>query len=62
MFSPSKGILNEHKPLIVKMAQDIATINTTKVNYELLCDVGTLLGFTCVFPLLEIMQGFSKFA
>jgi hypothetical protein len=44
------------------MVQDIASINTTKVNYELLCDAETLLGFTCVFPLLEIVQGFFKFA
>jgi hypothetical protein len=44
------------------VAQDTTTINTTKVNYELLCDVETLLGFMCIFPLLEIVQGFSKFA
>ncbi len=62
MFSPSKRVLNEYKPLIMKVAQDTATINTTKVNHELLCDVETLLGFTCIFPLLEIVQGFSKFA
>jgi hypothetical protein len=62
MFSPSKRVLNEYKPLIMKMAQDTTTINTTKVNHELLCDVETLLGFTCIFPLLEIVQGFSKFA
>jgi hypothetical protein len=62
IFSPSNFFLNEYKPLIVKVAQDTATINTTKVNHELLCDVETLLGFTCIFPLLEIVQGFSKFA
>jgi hypothetical protein len=62
MFSPSNFFLNEYKPLIMKMAQDIPTINTTRVNYESLCDVETLLSFTCIFPLLEIVQGFSKFA
>jgi hypothetical protein len=30
-------------------------INIAKINYELLCDVKTLLGFACVFPLLEIV-------
>jgi hypothetical protein len=34
----------------------------TKVNYKLLCDVETFLDFICIFPLLEIVQGFSKFA
>jgi hypothetical protein len=30
-------------------------INIAKINYELLCDVKILLGFACVFPLLEIV-------
>jgi hypothetical protein len=30
-------------------------INIAKINYELLCDVKTLLGFMCIFPLLEIV-------
>jgi hypothetical protein len=42
--------VNEYKTLVVKMAQDVTTINKTKVNYELVCDVDNLLGFTCIFP------------
>jgi hypothetical protein len=30
-------------------------INITNINYELLCDVKTLLGLACVFPLLKIV-------
>jgi hypothetical protein len=41
--------VNEYKTLVVKMAQDTITINNTKVNYELVCDVESLLGLTCVF-------------
>jgi hypothetical protein len=37
------------------MIQDNVAIEIAKVNYELLCDVETLLGLACVFPLLESM-------
>jgi hypothetical protein len=36
MLSPSKRVLNEYKTVVVKMVQDVLTINTAKVNYELL--------------------------
>jgi hypothetical protein len=42
--------VNEYKTLVVKMAQNATTINNTKVTYELVCDVESLLGLTCVFP------------
>jgi hypothetical protein len=35
------------------MVEDNATNATAKVNYELLCDVETLLGLSYVFTLLE---------
>lgn len=62
MLSPSKWVLNKYKPLIVKMVKVNSTINITKPNYELLCDVETFLGLTCVLPLLEAMQCLTKFA
>jgi hypothetical protein len=43
------------------MVVDNGRVETTKVNYELLYDVETLLGFTCVIFMLELMQGLSKF-
>jgi hypothetical protein len=62
MLSPSQRILNEHKALVVKMVIDNVNVQITKANYELLCDVKMLLGLACVIPLLEMVQGFSKFA
>jgi hypothetical protein len=61
MLSPSKKILVEYPSLVVKMAHDNVVVQTTKVNYELLCDVKTFLGLACIMPLLEIVQGLSKF-
>jgi hypothetical protein len=33
---------------------------TTTTNYELLCDVETMMGLPCVMPMLEAMQSLSK--
>jgi hypothetical protein len=61
MLSLSKKIFVEYRSLVVKMVHDNVVFQTTKVNYELLCDVETFLGLACIMPLLEIMQGLSKF-
>jgi hypothetical protein len=29
-------------------------------NYELLCDVETMMGLTCVFAMLEVVQSLSE--
>jgi hypothetical protein len=44
------------------MVPNNATIDIAKTNCEFLCDVETLLGLVCVFPLLKLGQGLSKFA
>jgi hypothetical protein len=55
MLSPSKRVLNEYKVLVVEMAKDNVTIDTAKTNYELMCDPKTLMGFSCIIPLLELV-------
>ncbi len=62
MLSPSKRVLQEYKPLIMKMVEDSTIVVIAKVNYEILCDAKTLLDLACVLPLLEVVQGLSKFA
>jgi hypothetical protein len=44
------------------MAKDSATNVSVKVNYELLCDVETLLGLSYVLPLLGTIARLSTFA
>jgi len=61
-LSPSKKVLSEYKALVVKMVEDSVIVDTTKINYELMCDLETLLGLSCIIPLLELVQGLSKFA
>ncbi len=62
MLSLSTRILTNYWAMVVKMTQDSANIEIAKNNYELLCDAKTLLGLTCILPLLELVQGLSKFS
>jgi len=55
MLSPSKRVLNEYKALVVEMAEDNVTIDTTKTNYKLMCDRKTLMGFSCIIHFLELV-------
>jgi hypothetical protein len=49
MLSFSKKILNEYKGLVIKMVEDNVIIDTTKTNYELLCNLEMLLGLSTSF-------------
>jgi hypothetical protein len=62
MVLPSKKILSEYKALVVKLVKNSVSVDITKTNCELMCDLETLLGFSCIIPLLELVQGLSKFA
>jgi hypothetical protein len=61
MVSPSKKILSEYKALVVKMVKNSVSVDITETNCELMCDPETLLGLSCIIPLLELVQGLSKF-
>ncbi len=54
--------LNEYKPLVVKIVENSIINMITKTNYELLCDIKTLLGVACVLLLLEEIQNLFKSA
>jgi hypothetical protein len=62
MLSFAKKLLAEYKTLLVKMAMDSFTNHQTKFNYEHLCDLQILLELSCIFPLLEFVHVFIKFA
>jgi len=61
MVVPSKVVLEEFKTLSVKMAEDV--VNEYAIaNYELLCDIETIMGLTYLLHMLEALQGLSKYA
>jgi hypothetical protein len=43
------------------MAQDYVLNEFVVVNYELLCDVESIMGLICVIPMVESAQIFSKY-
>jgi hypothetical protein len=61
MVVPSKVVLEKFKTLLMKMAKDVAN-EYVVTNYELLCDIETIMGLTCLLPMLEALQGLSKYA
>ncbi len=46
---------------MVKMNDDVITTPNVRVNYELLCDVKTIMGLIYVLPMLETTQNLNKF-
>jgi hypothetical protein len=46
--------------MILKMVVNNGHVETSKPNYELLCDVETLLNLTYVLPIQELMYGFAR--
>ena len=73
LLKPLERFIGEYKTLIVKMCKDVvvkklemifiqaATRELARHNYELLCDVGTLLALPCML-LLESINSMTKFA
>jgi hypothetical protein len=54
MVVPSKVVLEEFKTLLVKMAEDVVNQYAT-ANYELLCDIETIMGLTYLLHMLEAL-------
>jgi len=62
MLAPSKRLVFEYKFVVMKMSKDLPTIHIVAINYELFCDVETMLRLTCVLFMLEAVQSLSKLA
>jgi hypothetical protein len=50
-----KQMVKEYKTSVVKMNDDVVSNEVINNNYELLYDVETIMGLTCVLPMLEAM-------
>jgi hypothetical protein len=62
MLTLFKQMVKEYKTLVVKMSDDVVSNAVVNTNFELLCDVETIMGLTCVLLKLEIMQSLNKLA
>ncbi len=62
MLSPTKKDLEEYKPLVVKMNNDLHAILAANFFLEFLCDVEVVMGFNCIMPMLGTIHELIKFA
>jgi hypothetical protein len=60
MLAPFKILVFEYKSVVMKMFEDLLINHVAATNYELFCDVETMMGLTCVLPMLEVVQSLSK--
>ncbi len=60
MFSPAKKVLTKYEPFIMKMWADRSACEIVNANIIALFDVQILLGFHCIMPLLELLNGLIK--
>lgn len=51
-----------YMPLMAKMAKDNPSITSSKVNFDLLCDINLLISVSCSLPMLKIVHALIKFA
>ncbi len=61
MVIPSRVVLKKFKIFLVKMAWDFVANEFAFVNYELFCDVESVMGLTCAILMLEFVQILSKY-
>ncbi len=55
MMAPFKRLVFEYKYVVTEMFKDLPTDPIATTNYELFCDVETMMGLTCVLPMLEVV-------
>jgi hypothetical protein len=61
MLVALKRVGKEYKTLIVNMATNSGTMETTKANLVNMCNVGTILSLPCVLFMLEFVNALMKF-
>ncbi len=62
MLAPFEKVEKDYKTLIAEMAIDNGIVEASEANLVNLCDVGTILGLSCVLPMLEFIHALMKFA
>jgi hypothetical protein len=57
-----KCVMEQYRPLIAKMHDDVVKNNTTIKNLSLLCDLELILGLHAILSLLDCVHTLIKFA
>jgi hypothetical protein len=62
MLELVKRVMNEYHTLVVKMTMDFVSNNSSKVNFEILCDIEVLYELAILLPFLEEVNNLMKLA
>jgi hypothetical protein len=62
MLSLVNRVLAKYKSLVVRMHDDLGTIEVARPILEFLCDVEVVLGLMYIMPTLEVINDLIKFA
>jgi hypothetical protein len=60
MLAPFKQLLWDFRSIVTNMYNKLPFNLIVTTNYELLCNVETIMGLTYTMPMLEAMQNLSK--
>jgi hypothetical protein len=60
MLSLANRVLVKYNYLMVRMNDDLGTIEATRPTIEFLCGVEVILGFMCIMPTLEVINDLIK--
>jgi len=61
MLSPIVRVMNEYRMLLMKMEQDSATTNITKICIDHLTDVQIVVGLACLMPMLRSVYALMQY-
>jgi hypothetical protein len=65
MLAPTVRIMNEYRPLLVKMSKDVGVKKSTALAtkcFQHLTNIQVLLGLATILPVLRLANKFMKYA
>jgi hypothetical protein len=61
IFNLTKRVMAMYMPLLVKMAKDILSIMSAKVNFEFLCDLNLFISLSYLLPIWPLIHQVTHF-
>ncbi len=61
-MAPFKRLVYEYRFVFTEMLKNLPINHVVANNYELICDVETMMGLSYVLAMLEVVQNLNKLA
>jgi hypothetical protein len=62
MLFLANRVLAKYKSFMIRMNDDLGTIEAARPTLEFLCDAEVVLGLLCIMPMLEVINDLIKFS